>query len=65
MSATTRKEKALAAELEWAKTELLLETLETRRSDSLDFHEIPVWSIEDLVKHAFEAGYTAARTKTA
>lgn len=51
------KGKALDAEMEWAKVELLLETLDTRKSDSLDFHEIPVWSIRDLVRHAFEAGY--------
>ena len=51
------KQKALDAEMEWAKVELLLETLATRKSDSLDFHEIPVWSIRDLVRHAFEAGY--------
>lgn len=51
------KQKALADEMEWAKVELLLETLETRKRDSLDIHEIPVWSIRDLVRHAFEAGY--------
>jgi hypothetical protein len=51
------KRKALAAEMEWAKVELLLETLETRKRDSLDIHEIPVWSIRDLVRHAFESGY--------
>jgi hypothetical protein len=53
----TAKAKALAAEMEWAKVELLLETLETRKNDGLDFHEIPVWSIRDLVRHAFETGY--------
>lgn len=51
------KQKALDAELEWAKVELLLETLETRKSDRLDFHELPVWSIRDIVRHAFESGY--------
>ncbi|GJQ28436.1 MAG: hypothetical protein HBSAPP03_03200 [Phycisphaerae bacterium] len=51
------KRKALDAEMEWAKAELLLETLETRKRDSLDIHEIPVWSIRDLVRHAFESGY--------
>jgi len=51
------KQKALTAEMEWAKVELLLETLETRKRDSLDIHEIPVWSIRDLVRHAFESGY--------
>ncbi len=47
----------LEEELEWAKAELLLETLETRCRDALDFHEIPVWSIRDVVRHAFESGY--------
>jgi hypothetical protein len=51
------KQKALAAEMEWAKVELLLETLETRKRDCLDIHEIPVWSIRDVVRHAFESGY--------
>ncbi len=57
------KQKAIDAEMEWAKVELLLETLETRKSDGLDFHEIPVWSIRDLVRHAFEAGYHEACTR--
>jgi hypothetical protein len=51
------KQNALDAEMEWATVELLLETLETRKRDSLDIHEIPVWSIRDIVRHAFEAGY--------
>ncbi|HRQ73996.1 MAG TPA: hypothetical protein PLU35_13300 [Phycisphaerales bacterium] len=51
------KRKALDAEMEWAKVELLLETLETRKRDALDIHEIPVWSIRDIVRHAFESGY--------
>ena len=37
-----------------AKTELRIDTLETRNSDSLDFHEISVWSI----KRALEKAYT-------
>lgn len=51
------KQQALDAEMGWAKVELLLETLDTRKSDRLDIHEIPVWSIRDLVRHAFESGY--------
>lgn len=66
MNATDdRKQKALEAEMEWAKVELLLETLETRKRDALDIHEIPVWSIKDLVRHAFEAGWTAATAEPA
>lgn len=51
------KRKALDAEMDRARVELLLETLETRKRDALDFHEIPVWSIRDIVRHAFESGY--------
>lgn len=51
------KQRALDAAMEWAKTDLLLETLETRKRDALDIHEIPVWSIKDIVRHAFETGY--------
>ena len=37
-----------------------LETLERRNSDSLDFHDLPVWEI----KHALETAYVAgARSK--
>ncbi|MBX3366933.1 MAG: hypothetical protein KF912_06415 [Phycisphaeraceae bacterium] len=47
----------LDEELDWAKAELLLETLDTRGRDALDFHEIPVSAIRDVVRHAFESGY--------
>jgi hypothetical protein len=36
-----------------------LETLETRNSDSLDFHELAVWNIEDALIAAYEAGLKA------
>lgn len=51
------KQRALDAEMAWAKVELLLETLETRGRDVLDFPEIPVWSLREVVRHAFEGGY--------
>jgi hypothetical protein len=35
---------------------LHLETLETRNSDSLDFHDMAVWSIKAALEAAFEAG---------
>jgi hypothetical protein len=45
-----------------AQTHLGLETLEEeRRSDSLDFHEVSVWSVRDALQAAFEAGQAAAR----
>ena len=51
------KQMALDAAMEHAKRMLRLETLETRGRDALDFHEIPVSAIRDLVRHAFESGY--------
>ncbi len=45
---------------EIAKKELGLETLETRNSDSLDFREQAVWSIEEALKQAFVMGKKSA-----
>ena len=33
-----------------AARELGIETLESRRSDSLDFHDVAVWTLEDVVR---------------
>lgn len=41
---------------EIAKKHLNLETLETRNSDSLDFHDVAVWSLKDALQEAYEAG---------
>ena len=35
---------------------LFIETLETRNSDSLDFHDVAVWSVRDALEAAFKAG---------
>ena len=35
---------------------LHIETLETRMSDGLDFHDTAVWAIRDAVELAFRAG---------
>lgn len=43
-----------------AQKHLGLETLAERKSDSLDFHDLAVWSIEAALKAAFEAGQQAA-----
>lgn len=40
-----------------AKEHLFIETLETKHSDRLDFHDVAVWSI----KSALEAAYAAGR----
>ncbi|MFM2007579.1 MAG: hypothetical protein RLZZ09_3234 [Pseudomonadota bacterium] len=39
-----------------AQKHLRVETLETRHSDSLDFHDVAVWQIEEALQAAFEAG---------
>ncbi|OQA32895.1 MAG: hypothetical protein BWY57_01622 [Betaproteobacteria bacterium ADurb.Bin341] len=33
-----------------------IETLEARKSDRLDFHEVAVWSLHDALEAAFKAG---------
>ena len=33
-----------------------VETLETRNSDSLDFHNVAVWAIKEALEDAFIAG---------
>ncbi|MEW4569511.1 hypothetical protein AB1L88_16725 [Tautonia sp. JC769] len=43
-----------------ARTQLGIETLEARRSDRLDFHDLAVWSIRDALVAAYEAGIDAA-----
>ena len=40
---------------------LNIETLETRRSDRLDFHDLAVWSIRRALEAAFEAGRQTSR----
>lgn len=41
---------------EIAHRHLGLDTLEERGSDSLDFHELPVWDIRTALAAAFAAG---------
>ena len=38
-----------------------IETLETRRSDSLDFHDVAVWCLRDALEAAFNAGLEQGR----
>ncbi len=52
--------KGHAAELlEIAQRHFFLETLETRNSDRLDFHDVAVWAIRNALEDAFEAGRRA------
>jgi hypothetical protein len=39
-----------------AKQTLGIRTLETRKSDSLDFHELAVWSLKEALNLAYQAG---------
>jgi len=41
---------------EIAKKHLNIPTLETRSSDSLDFHEVSVWNIKEALTVAFREG---------
>ena len=44
-----------------AQTILGLETLDTRNSDRLDFHDLAVWNIKAALQAAFEAGQEAGK----
>ncbi|WP_430463608.1 DUF6900 domain-containing protein [Tabrizicola sp.] len=50
--------------LQIAERHLILDTLETRNSDSLDFHEHAVWAIRSALEAAFEAGRRAGPADT-
>ena len=43
-----------------AKATLHIDTLETRKSDSLDFHDVAVWSVKAALEAAYRAGLAAA-----
>ena len=43
-----------------ARKTLDIETLESRHSDGLDFHEVSVWGLKQALERAFEAGRKAA-----
>jgi hypothetical protein len=42
--------------LEIAKRHFVIETLETRNSDSLDFHDVAIWGIKAALQETYEAG---------
>lgn len=48
--------------LQIALDHLFVDTLETRNSDRLDFHEVSVWGIKSALQAAFDAGKQAAST---
>ena len=49
----TKKEKIIS---EIAKSVLQIETLKVGNSDSIDFHELAVWEIEEALSKAFDEG---------
>ena len=44
-----------------AQQHLDIETLETRKSDRLDFHEVAVWNLKAALEAAYRAGLDAAK----
>jgi len=54
--AKTADKKRDAKLLEIAKDVLSLETLETRKWDTHDFHEHAVWSIKEALEKSYQAG---------
>jgi hypothetical protein len=47
--------------LEIAQKYLGLETLKTRKSDSLDFHDLSVWDVKAALEAAYGAGQASAK----
>jgi len=45
-----------------AQKHLDIETLDTRKSDSLDFHDLAVWSIKEALEAAYRAGQESVTT---
>ena len=43
-----------------AREQLQIETLETRKHDSLDFHTVSVWEVKKALEAAYNAGRDAA-----
>ena len=58
---TTKRKQAYkdATINEIAQRVLRIDTLQTRKSDSLDFHEVSVWTLKEALEAAFEAGRKA------
>ena len=44
-----------------AREHLHIETLETRKSGSLDFHEVAVWNVAAALEAAYQAGLAARK----
>ena len=48
-----------------AQEHLLIDTLETRNSDSLDFHDVGVWCVKSALMAAYQAGLAAGQSAAA
>ena len=48
---------------EIARTHLAIETLETRNSDALDFHDVAVWNVNAALEAAYAAGIGSASAR--
>jgi hypothetical protein len=57
-TATIKMEKAIT---KIAVDRLEIETLERRGSDSLDFHDVSVWALKEMLEKAYKAGMEAAQ----
>jgi len=44
---------------------LFIETLETRHSDRMDFHEVSVWGVKSALMAAYQAGLAAGQSAAA
>jgi hypothetical protein len=44
-------------------THLNIPTLQTQRSDHLDFHDVSVWAVRSALKAAFDAGRSTKTTR--
>ena len=44
---------------------LFIETLETRNSDRMDFHEVSVWGVKSALMAAYQAGLAAGQNTAA
>ena len=44
-----------------AQEHLFIDTLETRNSDSMDFHDVSVWGVKEALIAAYQAGLAAGQ----
>ena len=59
---TTQQRDKLLAQI--ALDHLFIETLQTRNSDRLDFHDVSVWCVKSALVAAYQAGLAAGQNAT-